>query len=62
MRKDVVAVNNKTLEVRIIAPGELPQNADAIVSMAVMRRGLDEEFFAAVAEGKYKAGDKWSGV
>lgn len=45
---DVVAQNIKTGEQRFIARGKSEENADAIVMMAVMRRGVDEEFFAAI--------------
>lgn len=58
---DVVAVNLKDNTVRFFGEGETYQNADAIVKMAVMRRGLDEEFYAVVAAGSYKEGDKWHG-
>jgi len=60
---DVVAVNletnKETNKVRFMAQGKTLPNAEAIVSMAVMRRGLDEEFFAEVPAGKYQEGDSW---
>lgn len=58
---DVVAINIQTNSMRMIATRKTIQNAEAIVSMAVMRRGLDEEFFSEVPAGKYKDGDQWSG-
>lgn len=58
---DVVAVNLETNDVRLMAEGKTYDNAEAVVKMAVMRRGVDEEFFAEVPAGKYKTGDKWSG-
>ena len=45
---DVVAVNIKTGEQHVIERNKTERNAEAIVSMAVMRRGVDEEFFKAV--------------
>jgi hypothetical protein len=58
---DVVAVNMKTSEVRLIATGKDHGNADAIVKMAIARRGLDEEFYSEVIHGHYEEGDKWKG-
>ena len=62
MMKDVVAVDLVTNTVRMMAENKTESNADAIVNMAVMRRGVDEEFFAVVPHGKYAAGDKWIGA
>lgn len=45
---DVEAVNLATGEVRKIAEHKTLANAEAIVKMAVMRRGVDEEFFREV--------------
>lgn len=42
---DVVAVNIETSAERFIAQGKTLENAEAIVEMAVARRGVDEEFF-----------------
>ena len=42
---DVVAVNLKDKSTRIIASAKSEKEAEAIVAMAVMRRGVDEEFF-----------------
>jgi len=47
---NVVATNIETGEKRFLAEGKTEKNAEAIVSMAVMRRGCDEEFFAAVPQ------------
>ena len=49
---DVVATNIKTGKKRFIAQDETEGNADAIVNMAVMRRGVDEEFFTAEQQGQ----------
>jgi hypothetical protein len=59
MLYDVVAVNMATHKVRLLAENKTESNADAVVSMAVARRGCDEEFFAAAAAGKYRDGDEW---
>ena len=45
---NVIAVNIKTTATRVIAIQKTHQNAEAIVKMAVMRRGVDEEFFEIV--------------
>lgn len=58
---DVVAVNIKTDTVRVLATEKTRGNAEACVSMAVMRRGVDEEFFSLAQQAKYKDGDKWTG-
>lgn len=58
---DVVAVGLKTNKVRMMAEGKTARNAEAIVNMAVMRRGVDEEFFSEVPAGRYKEGDEWRG-
>lgn len=56
---DVVAVNVTTRKVRLIAENKTERNAEAIVMMAVGRRGVEEEFFTECAHGEYKEGDKW---
>lgn len=48
---DVVAVNLKTGAERHIDTGKTERNAEAIVLMAVMRRGVEEEFFKTVPAG-----------
>lgn len=58
---DVIAVGLTSGKVRLIAEGKTKRNAEAIVSMAVMRRGVEEEFFAEVEAGIYKEGDIWKG-
>lgn len=58
---DVVAISIDDSTVRLIAESKTLRNAEAIVSMAVMRRGVDEEFFAEVPAGTYKNSDKWRG-
>jgi hypothetical protein len=59
--KDVWAVSLETGKVRLMAESLTEKNAEAVVSMAVMRRGVDEEFFGTAPHGKYKEGDKWKG-
>jgi hypothetical protein len=61
MTYDVVAVNISTSTVRVIGTNKSKENAEAIVSMAVMQRGVEEEFFAEVKTGAYKTGDAWKG-
>lgn len=59
MTFDVVAVGLETNKVRLIAENKSERNAEAIVMMAVGRRGVEEEFFSEVPHGKYKEGDTW---
>lgn len=40
-----------------LAPAKTFENAEAISKMAIMRRGLDEEFYAEVPTLTYKEGD-----
>ena len=54
---DVVAVNIATGAHRLIAEGKTERNADAIVSMAVMRRGVDDEFFKVVPHAPQETPD-----
>ncbi len=56
---DVVAVNIKTGIVRFMAQKKTAKNAEAIVMMAVGRRGVEEEFFAEVPDGRYREGDQY---
>lgn len=58
---DVVAVNIDTHKVRILTTNKTRADAEAIVKMAAMRRGVVEEFFAEVPHRKYSDGDKWRG-
>ena len=58
---DVLAVDLITRKVRFIGEGKTLKNAEAIVTMAVMRRGVEDEFFVEVAADTYKEGDTWEG-
>lgn len=58
---DVVAVNIDKGTVRIIERNKSLDNAEAIVSMAVMRRGVELEFYSECHAGEYQDGDKWNG-
>lgn len=58
---DAIAVNHETRKVRLFGERKTKDNAGAISSMAVMRRGLDEEFYTEVPTGKYKEGDEYLG-
>lgn len=55
---DVVAVNMDTNKVRIIAKNKTLANAEAITKIAVLRRGVVDEFFSEVPSNKkFKDGD-----
>lgn len=58
---DVVAVNIATSIVRVMGTGKTKPNAEAYVAMAVMRRGVEVEFYSGVPVGAYVDGDKWDG-
>lgn len=58
-RFDVVAVSLKTHAVTILATDKSERTAEAIVSMVIRSRGVDEEFFAEVPHGRYTDGDEW---
>lgn len=59
---DVVAVKiGGKNTVRFMAEGKTLPNAEAIVKMAVMRRGVNDEFYCEVPAGLYKEGERWEG-
>lgn len=59
---DVVAVNIQTRVIRLLAANKSERNAEAVVAMAVARRGVGEEFYSEVPSGRYAEGDFWEGV
>lgn len=59
---DVVAVDLHDSQVRVIEKCLTLPNAEAVIVMAVMRRGCDKEFFAEVPSGFYKDGQTWKGT
>ena len=56
---DVIAVNLDNSRVRLISEGKTEKNAEAIIEMAVIRRGVEEEFFTKVATKTYQEGDTY---
>lgn len=58
---DVLAINIKTGIIRLLDRGKTYPNAEAIVKMAIMRRGVDEEFYTEVRADVYAEGEKWDG-
>lgn len=58
---DVVAVNLETKVVRLVAEGKTALDAAAVVTMAVLRRGVDQEFFMEVPAGSYQEAEQWVG-
>ena len=58
---DVLAVKIADHSVRIMARGKSIPNAEAFINMAVLRRGVDTEFYVAVPNGEYREGDIWIG-
>jgi len=59
---DVLEIDMKTNLVEIMAENKTERNAEAIEKMAVMRRGCEKAYFASVAHGLYKNGEKWTGA
>ena len=57
MTYDVVAVSIATGRVRLIADDLTEPNADAVVRMAIARRGVENEYYIVVPHGTYKDGD-----
>jgi hypothetical protein len=51
---DVIAVDQKTLAKRLIASEKTRPDAEAIVKFAVMRRGVEKEFFDVVPSGSWQ--------
>ena len=56
---DVLAVHVDSRKVRVLDTNKTESNADAIVNMAVCRRGIEEEFFVSCEAGMYRDGDRW---
>lgn len=55
---DVIEVEIKAPHtVVVIANNKTERNAEAIVGMAVARRGVEDSFFTTAPAGKYKDGD-----
>lgn len=60
IRYDVIAVSiNEPRTVRLLAHDRDGSNAQAIVEMAVARRGVKDEFYALARHGKYADGDRY---
>ena len=58
--EDVIAVNIQSGTVRVFARNEPPSEAEAIIEMAVVRRGCDVEFFTSAPCGRYNDGDQYA--
>ena len=58
---DVVRVDLATKKVALMAVNKSERNAEAIVDMAVIRRGVDDCFYTTVPNGKYHEGDTYEG-
>lgn len=56
---DVVEVNISTRVVRILARDKSEDDAEAIIDMAVIRRGVEEHYYTFAAAGQYQDGDTW---
>ena len=58
---DVLAVNLSTKVVRILAKRKTKSNAEHIAYFAVMRRGVETEFYPIVEADSYNEGDWYQG-
>ena len=56
---DVIEVNLSSKAVRIMARDKDLRNAEAIVDMAVARRGVEEHFFTLALAGRFQDGDTY---
>lgn len=45
--------------VAFMTENKTEKNAEAVVKMAIYRRGVEESFFAVVDSGEYKIGDTY---
>lgn len=59
---DVVAVSLDDNSILWVEKKKTLANAEAIVSMAVMRQGCDDRFFTSVPHGLYSKGDTYKGA
>ncbi len=59
---DVLAIGLRTREVRVLERNLSLLNAEAVVALAIMRRGVEEEFYATATSGLYEDGDIWFGA
>lgn len=48
---DVIAVDIKTGEHRVLEAAKAHRNAEAIMNMAIMRHGIDVEFYKLLPHG-----------
>lgn len=62
MTYDVVSVNQETYEVRVLEENVSLERANRLVEYAVMRRGVETEFFSEAKHGTYSTGDTWKGA
>jgi hypothetical protein len=51
---DVIAVNIKTGERRMMDTNKTEANAEAFIMIAIARRGLDTEFYKAIPAGTFE--------
>jgi len=58
---DVVAINLENHTVRVFYRNKDERNADAIINMAVIRRGVEKEFYVKTTPFQYNDGDKYTG-
>ncbi len=56
---DVIQVQFESKEIRLMGENESKDEAGAILRMAVMRRGVDGQFFKVVPTGIFKDGDTY---
>lgn len=61
IRYDVIAVTiAEPRTVRLLAHDKDGRNAEAIIGMAVVRRGVRTEFYTTALHGKYRDGDEYA--
>lgn len=58
-RFDVIAVGIASHVVRLLATDKKKSQAEAVIDMAVRRRGVDTEFYTMAPLGAYRDGDRY---
>lgn len=58
--RDVIAVDESTNKILWVERNKSERNAEAIITMAVMRQGCDDRFFTDAPCGKYNDGDEYA--
>ena len=63
MKRDVICVGLDDMKIKWVyhLADETEEDVEAVVSMAVMRQGVEDRFFVPVPRGQFKKGDQYHG-